>query len=246
MWKKLLLQLVGAVWITTSILYTTPLCAQLPGNYLKGLLKPNPNSPRDLMELLQNPSVANEVGVDSAALKEIQSKQMELYRERRVTPPTDMTNEQQRTAFMAKMKEQREALDELIKQAIEELLPPEKMERLKQIAYRFEVQKLGFAASLSEGWLADVVETHDAQQATLMRKIGDIEAELQKKVDQLRAEAEAEILAQLTPEQRAKARKALGEPAKCRLMSTEEVLMNRSRESMKEVMKMQAELAAPK
>lgn len=243
MCSKLPLQIVGAIWLIVNVLCTTPLYAQLPENYLKKLLKPNPNSPRDLMELLKDPMVASEVGVDAAAVAEIQSQQMALYRDKRITPPADLKNEQRRTEFMAKMKEQRDAVDDMIKQALEELLPPEKMERLKQIAYRFEIQKMGFAASLTDGWLADVVETHDAQQATLMRKIGNIETELQKKIDQLRIEAEAEILAQLSPQQREKARKALGQPTKYRLMSSEEILMNRSRESMKEMVRLQSELA---
>jgi hypothetical protein len=233
MLNKLQMQVVGAIWMTVLACNTGAISAQERENPFKRMLKPNPNSPTDLMELLQNPEVAKEVGVDPVAINQITARQASMYREKRIAPPTDPKNVEERNAFLANMKEISEARNELIKQAIEELLPPEKLERLKQIAYRFETQKMGFADSLTDGWLADVVETHDAQQSTLTRKINDIEVELQKKIDALRAEAEVKILAELSPQQRDKARKALGEPLTFRAQSTEDLMLNRTREMIK-------------
>lgn len=231
--KNRQLQIIGVLWLVCLVGQCPNASAQARENYLKNMLKPNPNSPRDLMELLRNPAVAEEVGVDVATLRQIQAKQVSLYTERRSSPPTNLANPEEQKAFMAKIKETDDAINEMIKGALEELLPPEKLERLKQIAYRYEIQKMGFAGSLSEGWLADVVEMHDAQYSTLMRKIGDIEVETQKKIDQLRSAAEEEVLAQLSPEQRKNVRNALGEPLKYRLLSSEELIVRQTRDMLK-------------
>jgi hypothetical protein len=102
---------------------------------------------------------------------------------------------------------------DLVKQAedaIEEILLPDQLKRLEQLAYRIEVLRLGFPLSLTKGHLSRLIEVHESQVTTITRKAAILEEQANKRIDEIRRQYESEVLDLLTPEQRNAAKEALG------------------------------------
>ena len=94
--------------------------------------------------------------------------------------------------------------------AIEEILLPEQLVRLRQIAFRIEVSHMGLANALTYGRLGEEVEIYENQVDSILVKGRDVTQRVTEEINAILKEAEDEILELLAPEQRKKAEDALG------------------------------------
>jgi hypothetical protein len=95
--------------------------------------------------------------------------------------------------------------------AIEEILLPEQMKRVQQLAYQIEISKRGLGECLVSGQLGEEIGVHDDQKQHLTDVAERVAAETAAKIATIKAQAMREVLAELAPEQRKKAEELLGE-----------------------------------
>lgn len=169
----------------------------------KVLVGPDPNKTLDLYGLLSgHPAVANELGQLDALeqLKEWQQKSFKDF------------------AFGKKIEELRGKGREFLRKGrrvfentMAETLTPDHMERLRQLAYRYEVSAIGQATALADGRLGADAGVHEQQRGQILRKGEDLEARTRACIEAIRKQAEEELLAELTPEQQRNAQELLGD-----------------------------------
>ncbi|MEM7475026.1 MAG: hypothetical protein AAF483_08535 [Planctomycetota bacterium] len=94
---------------------------------------------------------------------------------------------------------------------MDEVLTPAQDHRLTQIIYRIETKRLGLGEALATGRLGLAVGVHDNQKSNIKRKAEAIQEKLEKEIAKLCIAAEAELFAELAPEQRDKVVDLLGE-----------------------------------
>lgn len=95
--------------------------------------------------------------------------------------------------------------------AIDELLRPNQMTRLKQISYYAEIAYLGLDKAITHGNFGRKLEVSELQIATLGAEVNRIVDEAQKKIREIRINTQENVLRELSSEQRAKARELLGD-----------------------------------
>ena len=95
---------------------------------------------------------------------------------------------------------------------VDEVLTPEQLKRLPQLVYQTEVARVGMGQAITSGRLAHDVGVTENQKANLQLKAARAEAKLAEAVKKAIAEAQAEVLSELTTEQKQKAEELLGEP----------------------------------
>lgn len=114
------------------------------------------------------------------------------------------------TEFLRDFQDARKAYQEAASLAIDELLNARQLERLKQLVYRMEISVLGYDGSLIYGRLGLASGVYENQFSHISKRTQEILAEAQVKRDSIKREAEDEILAELSPDQRKKAKEHLG------------------------------------
>jgi hypothetical protein len=95
--------------------------------------------------------------------------------------------------------------------AMEEIVTPAQLARLKTLAFRYEISVIGLPRALASGRLGDEVGVYPNQHERILRVGAEIDARLQEEIRQLRKAAETQLLKELSPEQRQKAEQVLGE-----------------------------------
>ncbi len=95
--------------------------------------------------------------------------------------------------------------------AIEEILLPEQLDRIRQLAYQIEVSQEGLGESLVNGRLGREIGVHDDQKQSLTDRAAKIEAEARQAILEIQAAARAKLFKELTPEQRKQAEELLGD-----------------------------------
>lgn len=95
--------------------------------------------------------------------------------------------------------------------AIEEILLPEQMKRVRQLAYQVEVSQEGLGEALVNGRLGTEIGIHEDQKQNLSDRAAKIEAEAVAAILKIRAEARARLFQELTPDQRKAAEERLGD-----------------------------------
>lgn len=101
--------------------------------------------------------------------------------------------------------------EEISTAGLDEILTPDQIGTLRQIAMRLEILRIGLPDALVRGRLARKVGVFDEQKGDLWRQATEIEAETRRKIDELVKESEAKILDLLAPEQRTAAVQLLGD-----------------------------------
>ncbi len=94
--------------------------------------------------------------------------------------------------------------------AIEEILQPDQIARLKQVAYQTEVTRIGLGEALTSGRLGHDVGVHENQFTNIVDKAKKAEARAAAAIAKIRQQAQDEVLQELTAEQRTKAGELLG------------------------------------
>ena len=116
-----------------------------------------------------------------------------------------LSNEERRD----KIRELREQRSEDMKAQLGEVLLPQQIRRLEQIAVQQTMQAGG--QGLLRGQVADQLGITDEQRETIEKKAGELQKEFAKKMQKLRDEMQSELLKELTAEQRDKYREMIGE-----------------------------------
>ena len=96
--------------------------------------------------------------------------------------------------------------------AVEEILDPIQIERLKQLAYQVEVTRKGFCVSFTDGVLATRLNIAESCKPRLREVGSEIDKRLSSGVKQLESAAQEDLLRELTPLQSKVAKQRLGPP----------------------------------
>lgn len=108
-----------------------------------------------------------------------------------------------------KLQDLRQNRMEESKARLKEVLLPEQIERLDQLAAQFAMRAGGQA--MFRGQLAEQLGITDDQREELQKKAEELQQEFNKKMQQLRQEMQEKLLDQLSAEQRKKYRDMVGE-----------------------------------
>lgn len=166
---------------------------------------PDTNDPADLTQLLNDAQVRSELERTKQSLSKEQLSGLDVIRnnfvnrltveELRQVPDLELFLAAQRSNHMA---------------AIEELLLPGQLKRLKEVASRIEIAIVGYGSALDCGRLGELVGVYENQKSRLYDREAKIRAEVELEAAELKSEAEDRILALLTDEQRKKFRLLVG------------------------------------
>ncbi len=166
----------------------------------------DPYQAQKLQILLTKPEVQAELEIDAGtfglvakALTDVTKRSAEVFKG---VDPTSPTNRQE---MQARLEEFRKLQDERAKAtdaALTEIFPPEKYERLKQIALRIQIQEAGLGNVLLYGILAEELQFSDAQFNEIAEKAEKYDLERQARIREINAEFDAKLLGNLSPKQR--------------------------------------------
>jgi hypothetical protein len=98
-----------------------------------------------------------------------------------------------------------------IEDALNELFPPEKSRRLKQIALQVQIQEVGLDMVLVYGAIGESLKLTDAQRDELAAKAEEYEVEKQAKIRKIVEDYDNKLLKQLSPKQRKQVDEQIGE-----------------------------------
>ncbi len=168
----------------------------------------DPSSRSALFSLLSNASVRRELKLQDQQYEG--AKKIMGETQRRIV---ELVQASMAAGQQARGEAIREAIEAGRKQseaALEEILLPEQLARVRQLAYQIDVANKGLGESLVNGRLGTEIDVHDDQKQHLTDKATAIEAEMRDAIAKIRAAARAKMFAELTPEQRKKAEELLG------------------------------------
>jgi hypothetical protein len=98
------------------------------------------------------------------------------------------------------------------------LLLPHQVDRLKQVTVQLVLKQVARKTKISSGILAPQIlsylEVDDNQAKRLESKANELQQRIAKEIQRLTSEAREELMDELTPEQRDKYKKLVGEPVK--------------------------------
>ncbi len=199
----------------------------------------NPNDKSDLFSLLSNESVRQELKLTDqqyAGVKEVRKqsnvRMQEMIRSAMQKSENGRSIRLGGTDFQATIAENKEAADA----AIEEILLPEQLKRVRQLAYQIEVERTGLGQSLVDGRLGKDIGVYDNQKQSLTDLAAAIDAETRKAIANIKADARKKLLSSLPPEQRKQAEELLGEYFDYQAVTLEQQLQKslRSRQAASE------------
>jgi hypothetical protein len=145
----------------------------------------NPENTSELFQLIDRPGVAEDLQLDA--------QQMHAWQEFKKVDAT-MRNADE-DVFDA------DAYRLARAQGVEEILRPQQLQRLRQIAYRIEVSSIGLAAALAEGRLGEVLDVTQSQSDIIWRRGQRLEQQRDRMIRNVKIQSEAEVRALLDPEQ---------------------------------------------
>ncbi len=163
----------------------------------------NPDDPSELVELLRQNKVCFALGLNddqTKAMNDLFAQKKNLIREESM----GLGSAERSLKFSLAKKE-------LANRYLDEVLTVDQYQRLKNIAFRSEIESIGWAESISGGRLSDAVGVHDGQRTALHQRTTAIIAEHEAKILEIKKQMEIAILKELSAEQRDKAIKALGD-----------------------------------
>lgn len=168
----------------------------------------DPNSRSALFNLLANESVRRELQLkddEYASVKKIMQES-----QKRLSDTIRANMAAGNKDIGAGLSELMAASKKASEAAIEEILLPAQLARIRQLAYQVEITQIGLGDSLTSGRLGKEIDVHEDQKQHLIDKAAAIEAETRLAIAKIRAAARDKLLAELAPEQRKKAEELLG------------------------------------
>lgn len=190
----------SGVLFAQRVTYDTPDVVGLDHKTGKILVGPDANNITQLFNLLRSSEVTEALDLNKAqkiaienAFKSEKEKIRELYSQK--VPFNEITG----------------ALRSDARSFYDEVLTPAQKLRMRQVVFRIEVSVIGLAAALTEGRLRDEVKVYENQVTRIQDRGKEIEARTKAEILAILKRSEKELLAELTPEQRAAAEKSLGD-----------------------------------
>jgi uncharacterized protein YjbJ (UPF0337 family) len=120
----------------------------------------------------------------------------------------DLSPEERRDRF-ASMREDMQDIQSQAEERMSEILLPHQVARLREINLQQQVRFGGLQGAL-QGELAEELGITDEQREQMVAKAQELQAEMQQKIEQLRKDAQKELMGLLTPDQRSKVEAMLG------------------------------------
>jgi Spy/CpxP family protein refolding chaperone len=186
----------------------------------------------DKVSLLMRQDVRKELEIVSdqeSKLEDLQGEMREKMREA-FSGLRDLDEEERRTKIREATEKVRKELD----QSLEQILLPNQRDRLSQIYYQMQLRSLGggggfggfggggFGGGFGGGGggnrggltseISEALGVDETTQQKVRDKAREVERETQQKIEKIREEARDKVLEALSPEQREKLKKMLGEP----------------------------------
>lgn len=159
----------------------------------------DPNDQVQLFRLLANAQVQIELGLSVT--------QRESY----ATVISRQRSEYARLPGNARIQTRKKHENEA-SEVLEELLLPEQISRLKQLAFRIEIATIGFGEALTRGFLSQEVAVQPEQITDILKLCRVATEEFNQQRISIHEDAEIELAAGLAPDQRAAFEAALGAP----------------------------------
>jgi hypothetical protein len=162
---------------------------------------PNPDSKKALLSLLDNRSVATELGLtgERQELLRHATKRLSQY-----------SNEAGAIAIQLQInQEEKSKLDSEVESAVVNLFSEEEWQRLRQVAFQVEIARIGIAKALLAGRLGKQIKIEKAQRDSIAKsEAGEIK--LLETIGKVRQVANRKMLKELPALQRERAEKILG------------------------------------
>lgn len=165
--------------------------------------------PNNWGSLLNIPEIRQELDIMDAQMEEITQSRKDLEKQIReqVNKMMEGGFDPSKAKEMAEiMRSQRAAIDEQISQ---QLLPGQ-VKRLREVALRLQMKQAGTVGMLGRKDIMEALEISPEQLEELKKKATSLDEELKKRMEELKKKAQAELLAELKPEQRKKLEEMLG------------------------------------
>ncbi len=174
-----------------------------------GALGVDPNNKSNLLRLLENESIKRELKLTEQQQQGAKRISEEANRQMRdsLREMIQSGKSVRDPAMATMMAENRQKMEG----ALEEILLPEQLKRIRQLAYQVEIARIGLGESLTDGRLGKEIGVTDNQKQHLSEKAAAIENEVRAAVAKIRAAAQAQLLRELSTEQRQEAEKLLGD-----------------------------------
>ena len=194
--------------------------AMVPPRALSGLLDSmreqlNPYQPQKLQSLLIKPEVQAALEIDrstyrmiSGELADVMKRSAEVFKD---FDPSKVANREEIQARLEKHKELQAERERITDLTLNEIFPPKKFNRLKQIALQIQIQEAGLGNVLIYGVLAEEMQFSESQFEAMSQKAVEYEQEKQAKIRLLNEEYDAKLLKSLTPKQRKLFEQQVGE-----------------------------------
>ncbi len=162
--------------------------------------------------ILQDPAIRAELEIvedQEKELEKIRDEVRDKFREM-FSGMRDLPAEERREAFEKMRGKMQEALKE-IETKVDDILIPSQRERLGQLALQNRMRRSGTDGALADATLAKELGITEEQKKRMAAVAKKVQAELQEKINKLRLEARDEVLQVLTPQQREKLTRMIGE-----------------------------------
>ncbi len=171
----------------------------------------DPDNRSQLFDLLSNQSVRRELKLTEQQIEGVQLIMRESGKRMQTQIRAAMEDMKEgdgnlKLDFGQLMKEKQTEAEN----AIEEILLPEQLKRVRQLAYQIEVASEGLGESLVNGRLGKDIGVYDDQKQHLTDRARVIEEELRLAIVKVQMAARAKLFAELTPDQRKEAEALLG------------------------------------
>lgn len=203
---KMLISIVGVMVLAGLTFAQFTITAQIVESDASYVV-PDPSNRIALAFLLNNASVIKAIGLEErelSILRETLKANQGSFRPNLAFGPLPKSREEADAVAATHLAKSEQFLDEL--------LTPRQWERLREVAYQLEVARIGLGQSLSDGRLGKDIGVLENQKSHLLEKANKIDARVEAAIVKLTKEAQAEMMAELSPEQREKAKKLLGVP----------------------------------
>jgi hypothetical protein len=188
----------------------------LPASALESLRSQlNPFQPQKLHMLLLKPEVQAELEFDRLSFNQVNSAMMELNKKQMESSISlksiERTDREALNERLEKLRTHQAERERAIEDALNELFPPEKSRRLKQIALQVQIQEVGLDMVLVYGAIGESLKLTDAQRDELAAKAEEYEVEKQAKIRKIVEDYDNKLLKQLSPKQRKQVDEQIGE-----------------------------------
>jgi Spy/CpxP family protein refolding chaperone len=179
------------------------------GGFMGGFM--NPSS----LALLGDEKVQKELDLDETQLEKVKELQEEMQAEIRevFSGMRDRFSDGNREELMKEIRETMTEINKDFDGMIDKELLDHQKQRLKQLVFHAQVRRTGGASggNLPEGLVKELNIT-DEQKTAMEEKAKAVREDLEKKISNLRKQAEEEVLSVLSKEQQDKYKELMGEP----------------------------------